>query len=61
MASARWVCSGGEGNGGRLLCNIGHKGETPLPAALSLFAGGLGVMGLLARRRMRKQTATLAA
>ncbi len=27
---------------------------TPLPAALPLFAGGLGVMGLLARRRTRK-------
>jgi hypothetical protein len=28
--------------------------ETPIPAALPLFAGGLGVMGLLARRRKRK-------
>jgi hypothetical protein len=27
---------------------------TPLPAALPLFAGGLGVIGLLARRRKRK-------
>ena len=33
---------------------------TPLPAALPLFAGGLGVIGLLARRRKRKTT-TLAA
>jgi hypothetical protein len=31
---------------------------TPLPAALPLFAGGLGVMGLLARRRKRKGAAT---
>ena len=30
---------------------------TPLPAALPLFAGGLGVIGLLARRRKRKQIA----
>ena len=30
---------------------------TPLPAALPLFAGGLGVMGLLARRRKRKAIA----
>ena len=30
---------------------------TPLPAALPLFAGGLGVIGLLARRRTRKQAA----
>ena len=27
---------------------------TPLPAALSLFAGGLGVIGLLGSRRKRK-------
>jgi hypothetical protein len=31
---------------------------TPLPAALPLFAGGLGVIGLLARRRKRKAIAT---
>jgi hypothetical protein len=30
---------------------------TPLPAALPLFAGGLGVAGLLARRRTRKNAA----
>lgn len=34
---------------------------TPLPAALPLFATGLGVMGLLARRRKRKTSAALAA
>src|ERR1017187_6008048 len=34
---------------------------TPLPAALPLFAGGLGVMGLLARRRKRKNAAGIAA
>ena len=34
---------------------------TPLPAALPLFAGGLGVIGLLAKRRKRKVAAALAA
>ncbi len=34
---------------------------TPLPAALPLFAGGLGVIGLLARRRKRKYAAAIAA
>ena len=34
---------------------------TPLPAALPLFATGLGVMGFLARRRKRKAAAALAA
>lgn len=31
--------------------------STPLPAALPLFAGGLGTLGLLARRRKRKNAA----
>jgi hypothetical protein len=31
--------------------------ETPLPAALPLFAGGLGVLGLLGWRRKRKAAA----
>ena len=30
---------------------------TPLPATLPLFAGGLGALGLLARRRKRKNAA----
>jgi hypothetical protein len=34
---------------------------TPLPAALPLFAGGLGVIGLLAGRRKRKTAAATAA
>ena len=33
---------------------------TPLPAAFPLFAGGLGVMGLLGRRRKRKAQALAA-
>jgi hypothetical protein len=39
---------------------IAATSATPLPAALPLFAGGLGVLGLLARRRKRK-TAAIAA
>jgi hypothetical protein len=35
--------------------------STPLPAALPLFAGGLGVIGFLAGRRKRKNAAALAA
>jgi len=34
---------------------------TPLPGALPLFAGGLGVFGVLARRRKRKKTASIVA
>jgi len=34
---------------------------TPLPAALPLFAGGLGALGLLGWRRKRKNGAPLAA
>jgi hypothetical protein len=35
--------------------------QTPLPAALPLFAGGLGLMGLFGCRRKRKNTAAIAA
>ncbi len=34
----------------------GVNNATPLPAALPLFAGGLGVMGLLARRRRKAKS-----
>jgi len=34
---------------------------TPLPAALPLFAGGLGILGVLGRRRKRKAAALAAA
>lgn len=35
--------------------------NTPLPAALPLFAGGLGIMGLLARRKKKKGVTALSA
>jgi hypothetical protein len=38
----------------------GETVTTPLPAALPLFAGGLGAMGLLGWRRKRKATAIAA-
>ena len=44
-------CTGGGGQGG----------ETPLPAALPLFATGLGGLGLLGWRRKRKNAGTRAA
>jgi hypothetical protein len=34
---------------------------TPLPAALPLFAGGLGLIGLIAGRKRRKNAASIAA
>ena len=39
----------------------GFVSPTPLPAALPLFAGGLGMVGLLARRRKRKVKSALSA
>jgi hypothetical protein len=40
--------------------DAGYYSVTPLPAALPLFATGLGVMGLLGRRRKRKAQALAA-
>ena len=34
----------------------GETSPNPIPAALPLFATGLGVIGFLARRRKRKQS-----
>jgi hypothetical protein len=39
---------------------VGTLSSTPLPAALPLFASGLGALGLLARRRKRKTAAVTA-
>jgi uncharacterized protein (TIGR03118 family) len=74
--SALWALMFGNGaNGGdpnTLYFTAGINGETdglfgaiqvatPIPAALPLFATGLGALGLLARRRKRKAAATSAA
>jgi hypothetical protein len=43
------------------LDNVNVSAVTPLPAALPLFATGLGAMGLLGWRRKRKNAAVIAA
>ena len=40
---------------GNVYNGLSGDSTTPIPAALPLFAGGLGVIGLLARRRKRRQ------
>lgn len=40
--------------------SLATTSATPLPAALPLFAGGLGLMGWLARRRKHKNASALA-
>jgi hypothetical protein len=40
---------------------IAYISQTPLPAALLLFATGLGAMGLFGWRRKRRNTAAIAA
>jgi hypothetical protein len=52
-----------EVEGGGSILDVGTNGTwsaTPLPAALPLFAGGLGAMGLLGWRRKRKAAAIAA-
>jgi hypothetical protein len=46
------VCFIGRGNGNIYFAGINEV--TPLPAALPLFATGLGALGLLGWRRKRK-------
>ena len=43
--------------GSVLIRSVEEATTVPLPAALPLFAGGLGLMGLLARRKKRKAAA----
>jgi hypothetical protein len=40
---------------------VAGAGAAPIPAALPLFAGGLGLIGLLARRRKKKKLAAVSA
>jgi hypothetical protein len=43
--------------GSQLVLDFGNVSQTPLPAALPLFATGLGALGLLGWRRKRKALA----
>ena len=53
---------GGDGSLGRADIQVTAlaASETPLPAALPLFATGLGALGLLGWRRKKKAAATAA-
>jgi len=56
------IFSGTTGNTGLVDCCVGQStpfqvSTVPLPAALPLFAGGLGVMGVIGWRRRRKAAA----
>ena len=45
------------GPGGNLVLQSTDVAQTPLPAALPMFLGGAGLIGLLARRRKQKRAA----
>jgi hypothetical protein len=47
-------CTGGFGNNDFGTFSLTEVSSAPLPAALPLFAGGLGALGWLGRRRKRK-------
>ena len=60
VSGENYTCDPAAGDPTNFVTFSSVQAATPLPAALPLFAGGLGVIGLLARRRKRKTT-TLAA
>jgi hypothetical protein len=61
-SGASWIWSATDnGQYADFSIEITDPAPTPLPAALPLFAGGLGLVGYLASRRKRKAFAVLAA
>jgi hypothetical protein len=50
------IVNGGTGNSGGQISGLSIS-AVPLPAALPLFAAGVGILGLLGRRRKRKARA----
>jgi hypothetical protein len=54
-------CSGGTSTDPQYQVLFSPVSATPLPAALPLFASGLGIVGFVARRRKRKDAAAVAA
>jgi hypothetical protein len=47
-------CSGGTGWVGGIFSTTSHIPSTPLPGALPLFIGGLGLIGVAGFRKKRK-------
>jgi hypothetical protein len=48
------IANGSSGYGGNLAT---FANETPLPGAVWLFVGGLGVLGMVGRKRQKQKTA----
>ena len=61
VPSGSWECAGATCDPVRLAVSGVAISATPLPAALPLFATGIGALGLLGWRRKRKRAATVAA
>ena len=53
-----WNDSGNDDNHDDIMI-VGRVSAIPIPGALPLFAGGLGMLGLLARRKRRSQLANV--
>jgi hypothetical protein len=68
ITSGAWTPSNSVGSGSLSDTQANDDGDltifvatTPIPTTLALFAGGLGLIGLIAIRRKRKQPSTLVA